>query len=398
MLNSGTSTFAGVITAVTNAVINVGGGTLNLTGGLVKNGTILTFKGGGYANVSGVGISGLLANSDLVVDGTTVNENVANSYNGPTTITNGGTLNANVADALPTSPRSAFTFSGSGTSTLNLGASQVVASLTSTTATATVGLGSNTLTIGATSGSTTFTGSIGGTGGNLIKDGSSTQVLSGTNSYTGGTTVNGGTLEVAGTLPATNALTVNSGGTLLLNNPSSTAVNSAAPVNLAGGTLAFGNTANQTQSLGALTLTANSTLDFGAGGGADKFLFDGFAHTTGTTLTITNWVGDLAGGTDGVNDRLIFTGDYNSFNNSFSPAQISFTGYGAGYRAIDYGGASYEIVPVPEPASTALMGVLALCALIGYRERHRFLGRIRRKADTVALGNVVCTSDSIQLG
>ncbi len=42
----------------------------------------------------------------------------------------------------------------------------------------------------------------------------------------------------------------------------------------------------------------------------------------------------------------------------------------------------YEIVPVPEPATTALIGAVALCALIGYRERRRFTGvrsRLARK-------------------
>src|SRR5688572_5567298 len=40
LANSGTSTFAGPINAATNATINAGGGILNLTGGLSKNGTI----------------------------------------------------------------------------------------------------------------------------------------------------------------------------------------------------------------------------------------------------------------------------------------------------------------------------------------------------------------------
>jgi len=192
LANSGTSTFAGPITVLTSATINAGGGTLNLRGGLVKNGTTLTLTGGGTFNISIVGISGTSASSALVVDGTTVTETVANTYVGATTISNGGVLNANTAGALPTGTRSAVSFTGTGTSTLSLGAGQVVASLTSAGA-ATVTLNTRTLTVGAASGTTTFAGSIGGAG-NLIKDGASTQVLSGTNDYTGTTTVNGGTL------------------------------------------------------------------------------------------------------------------------------------------------------------------------------------------------------------
>ena len=55
LVNSGTSTLAGQVTAATNASINAGGGTLNLTGGLVKNGTTATIMGGGSVIVSGTG-------------------------------------------------------------------------------------------------------------------------------------------------------------------------------------------------------------------------------------------------------------------------------------------------------------------------------------------------------
>jgi autotransporter-associated beta strand protein len=376
LASSGTSTFAGLITALTNATINAGGGVLNLTGGLVKDGTTLTFTGGGSINISSV-ISGASANSDLVVDATSVTLDAANTYNGPTTITNGGTLIANALDALPLSPRSAVSFTGTGTSALNLGANQFVASLSSAGA-ATVALGSNTLTVGIAGGNTTFAGSIGGTGGNLVKDTNSTQVLSGANGYTGTTTVNGGTLEVQGSLSGTTAVTVNTGGTLLMNSTSSNIVNTTATVAMAGGTLAFGNAANQTQNLGAMTLTANSILDFGAGGGNDKFHFAGFVNTAGT-LAITNWLGNDAGGTDGAHDRLVFTGLFTDFTSSFSQSQISFNGT-SGYAAINFGGTSYEIVPVPEPATTALIGSIALCALIGYRERRRFTGLGKRIA------------------
>lgn len=95
MVNSGSSSYAGQITAATDASINVGGGTLALTGGVVKDGTTLTVKGGGTMSVSNVGISGASPNSDLVIDGTTVVTNVASTYNGPTTVQNGGTLVAN---------------------------------------------------------------------------------------------------------------------------------------------------------------------------------------------------------------------------------------------------------------------------------------------------------------
>ncbi|MCF7785606.1 MAG: autotransporter-associated beta strand repeat-containing protein [Prosthecobacter sp.] len=95
--NAGTSTYTGTITAATNATINTGGGILNLTGGLVKDGTVLTLTGGGTVNVSGTGISGASASSDLVVDGTTLVVSADSDYNGPTTVQNGAVLIANAA-------------------------------------------------------------------------------------------------------------------------------------------------------------------------------------------------------------------------------------------------------------------------------------------------------------
>ncbi|MBX7210356.1 MAG: autotransporter-associated beta strand repeat-containing protein [Verrucomicrobiaceae bacterium] len=93
----GTSTFAGQITAASNATIHDGGlgSVLNLTGGIVKNGTTLTLTGGGQTNISNLGISGAAANSDLVVDGTIVVTTAASTYNGPTSIQNFATFVAN---------------------------------------------------------------------------------------------------------------------------------------------------------------------------------------------------------------------------------------------------------------------------------------------------------------
>jgi autotransporter-associated beta strand protein len=380
--SSGTTTFAGQITAATSATINAISGTLELSGGLVKNGTTLTFTGAGAFTISSV-ISGALANSDLAVDATTVTLTAANTYNGPTTITNGGTLIANALGALPLSPRSAVSFTGTGTSALNLGANQFVASLTSVGA-ATVALGSNTLTVGITGGpDTTFAGSITGAG-NLTKDTNSKQVLSGANGYTGTTTVSAGTLEVTGTLSGTTGVTVNTSGTLLLNNAATPAINSAAPVTLDGGAIKMSSSVTgQAQSFGALTLSASSTLDFGTHASAgNTFNFSTWiTHTSGSSaLTIDNWTGtENTLGATGTDDRLIFTGLASTFLGQFGPNDIIFTGHGPGYDAIQFGG-QFEIVPVPEPATTALIGSIALCALVGYRERRRFTGLGKRTA------------------
>ncbi len=69
----------------------------------------------------------------------------------------------------------------------------------------------STLTINPSSGSTTFSGAIGGPI-SLVKSGIATQVLAGASTHTGGTTVSNGTLLVNGSI--TGAVSVASGGTL----------------------------------------------------------------------------------------------------------------------------------------------------------------------------------------
>ena len=351
----------------------------------MKNGTVLTIAGGGTVNVSGTGISGSSPNSDLVVDGTTMNLNVASTYNGPTFIRSNGTpgngiLNANVANALPTaSGRTAVTMddSGAGSSVLALSASQSVASLTSPASSSSVNLNSKALTVGAASGTTTFAGTLSGTGGSVVKDGASTQVLSGSNTFTGGTTISGGTLSAAaaGALGATSGVAVNSGGTLLLGGAGAIdRVNDAAGLTLNGGALSTAGISSSSETMGSLTLSANSTIDFGTGAG-DQLTFAGVgAHTAGTTLSILNWSGTAKTVGGSGNDRLIFNGTSSAFTSVFAPADVSFSGFGPGYSAIQFDGSHYEIVAVPEP--TTVFGGLILMGLAGWRERRRRAPRV----------------------
>ena len=196
---SGTSSFAGPITIASNATIR-NSGTLTLTGGLVKDGTTLTFARSGLYNINSIGITGSSPNSDLIVDGAIVSLNAASSYNGPTYVQNGGTLNANVTGAMPTSPRSAVHLdaTGSGGSMLSLGASQQV-EFVSGVITSAITLGGHYLTVGGTAPSNApFAGVISGIGG-IVKDGTNGWTLSGTsNTYSGSTTLAGGTLGIYG--------------------------------------------------------------------------------------------------------------------------------------------------------------------------------------------------------
>jgi hypothetical protein len=76
-------------------------------------------------------------------------------------------------------------------------------------------------------------------------------------------------------------------------------------------------------------------------------------------------------------NRLIFGSSVFGVGN-YIP-NISFDGFGVGATEVAFG-TGYEIVPVPEPATIALIGTIALCALIGYRDRRRFTGFGKRTA------------------
>ena len=124
------------------------------------------------------------------------------------------------ADALPTTTVLRV---GTGGTVDLAGTSQQVAALADSTGGGTVTNSSttsaSTLTL-SPGGSTaaTFSGVIAGGGGagtiNLVKSGSGTQVLAGTNTFTGSTSVAAGTLVVNGSLNATSGVAVLSGGTL----------------------------------------------------------------------------------------------------------------------------------------------------------------------------------------
>lgn len=119
LYNIGTSTYAGAITAASHSTLR-SDGSLTLTGGIVKNGTTLTIAGTGSVIINTVGISGAAANSDLIVDSSTLVVNAPSTYVGPTTVQNGGTLVANNSTGSATGNgnvtiNSDSTLSGTGT-------------------------------------------------------------------------------------------------------------------------------------------------------------------------------------------------------------------------------------------------------------------------------------------
>jgi autotransporter-associated beta strand protein len=361
------------VTDGTGTLRNTGGETLNLSGNLSKNGSVLTLVGGSF-NITGV-ISGASADSDFVVDNASVvTLSNANTYNGPTFIRNTSTLNANVAGALPTSTRSAVIMddTGTGNSSLTLAASQQIASLTGATSSG-VSLATGTsLTMGDSTGTKTFAGVISGSG-SLIKDGASTPVLTGANTYTGETTISAGTLEVSGASgapTATSPVNIN-GGTLLLSGSVTDRISNAAPISMGADTSSTLQLSGAvTETLGALTLVGGAAarvIDFGVTSGV--LTFASLTATSSLPLHIWNWSGTTT--TGGGTDRLIITSG--GFGGSLTASNISFFS-GSGTEL--YSGATMfasggELAPVPE-AST-LLAVLGLMVPLAWRERRHWM-------------------------
>lgn len=143
----------------------------------------------------------------------------------------------------------------------------------------------NTLTIGANSGSGTFTGKIynnrtdlgysGNAGGNLslTKIGTGTQTIIGNNTYAGGTNVNGGTLISGGSGLGTGTLNIGAGGTVAVNQTANAGLASlyynSAPVNSGNLDPAYNNLSTLRGRVGALTpftVVTTPVMDLNNGG------------------------------------------------------------------------------------------------------------------------------------
>lgn len=207
------------------------------------------------------------------------------------------------------------------------------------------------------------------------KTGHGTLELTASNTITGAVTISGGTVALAsstgGALQHVTSVAVGAGATLQL--CASHQLGNHTGLILHGGTFLTGSaTAGYAETLGTLTLNANSTIDLGASSTTRLLQFaDSSAITwaSGAILTITNWQG--VAGDPGTAGRLLFgTGGLTSTQ----LAQIRFAGYdNAGGQLI---GPDGELTPIPEaPVS---MAAAALLAFIGWRERQRLTRLTRR--------------------
>jgi fibronectin-binding autotransporter adhesin len=141
-----------------------------------------------------------------------------------------------------------------------------------------IALGASQLTVSQDT-NTVFAGTISGTGG-LVKEGSGTLNLTGTNTYTGNTEVSGGTLKVNGALPNSTVI-VETGGTLGGNGI-------LGALQMTGGTLAPGNSIGRLTVNGPVVFNAASiyAVEVNAAGAADRIDATGSATLGGATLQV----------------------------------------------------------------------------------------------------------------
>ena len=387
-LSGGTLTTSSVSAGSGTSVLNFNGGTLRagtssttflqrLTAANVQAGGAL-IDTNGYSVVASQALLhdpalGATPDGGLVKTGAgTLTLSGVSTYNGGTTVA-AGTLQAGTGGSV----------FGTGSVTVQPGAmldlngqSVNVNGLAGTGGTTLSGSGAATLNL--TGGAGTYAGVLADGNGTLaLTVSGGTNTLTGTNTYSGTTTVGGnGTLALSGggRLANTGGIVLNAGGTLLLNGGAGAVshLSSTTPVTLAGGTLAVAGSMEGTRSavgVGALTLTANSTLDFQQSSGGHVTFGGGFVDAGNAyQLTLANYLG----GPEGNNPtQLLFNQDMGSYLNDFQFA------YGSNLVAaaqLSVGNGFYELVPVtavPEPA-TWLSGALLLgAAALSLRRRMR---------------------------
>jgi hypothetical protein len=155
---------------------------------------------------------------------------------------------------------------------------------------------------------------------------------------------------------AGNSIILNGGGTLLISD--SNQIGNTTNMIMSGGTLALGNSGSE--SLGTLTLTANSIIDLVSISNFDLYFGNSAMNLWSGTLTINNWSGDQTGGT---NSRIFFSNNSSGLT-SGQLSQINFSGWGSGAILLSNG----ELVPNIVPEARTIVAVLIIFGIVFWRD------------------------------
>jgi len=381
------------ITNVGGFVLTIGASGVNMTstgnGTDLELETMIALKGAqtwSVASTHNLTVSGIISTATAGV----LTKSGAGTLilSGANTFTNGLTLSAGILDinnatALGASS-SPFTIAGASTIDNTSGAAITLANTNAEnwnanltfTGTQNLNTGTGAVTLGVTpvvtvsNGTLTVDGAISGAFG-ITKAGAGTLVLGGSaaNTFTGVVTVNAGTLVLShtgSTAISGSSIMVNTGGTLL--NSASNQIKDTTTMTLGGGTW---NTGGYSETLGALTLSANSTLNLGSGTSVIQYAKSS-GNTWSGTLQILNWTGNATGGgTD-----QVFFGNATGGLSSSQLNEIVFVNP-AGFLTGNYNAtmlAGGEIVPIlasPEPATFTAGATLSILLLLSEVRRRR---------------------------
>jgi len=296
-------------------------------GRISLEGSTQVFDVGASANLNiGWALASTTSSGGLTKNGTgTLTLSAANTYNGTTTV-NAGTVSLGNVNALQnttldtgTSGSQAVAFSVPGSTTYNIGAIQ---------GGDTLDFGSNTISVGANNATTSFTGSLAGSGGSLTKVGSSTLTLSGSgSSYSETTTISAGTIQIdhANALGSGGNITFGGGGlkygTGITQDLSSRIKNSnsAILVDTSAESITWGTALDSTNS-GGLTKNGTGTLTLSA-----TNTYGGATTINAGTLAVS---GDIANSGLVLNSSGIISPGTTAAADSFGTSSITINGGG----------------------------------------------------------------------